>query len=280
MYRLTQKEAEREANRIKENIDRLLQLYLETNPELGDNSEVDKFQKAVTAVTISQSPTFLSRWAEAQIIGHLTNPAIKDANSHLHEEEKAERDVFKYRNAISFILDKQSLYEDGLAQPYRWREELAVALQALNKGEVFGIIEPQKAKRRINDFTASHLRFACVLHVYRQWAILGKRCLAEEFVSKIIATSIENIKKWENNEAKELDPNRQIRNAIRNGYKIAQERDTARHNLRVSVPPIRFYSEWHKKQKDFICPELMHYDMLMIDYPLETLRNALRDVKN
>ncbi len=279
MYRLTKKEAEREANRIKENIDRLLQLYLETDPELGDASEIDKFQKAVTALTISQSPTFLSRWAEAQIIGHFTNPSINDANSHLHEEEKAERDQIKYRNAISFILDKQSLYVDGIAQNYRWREELAAALQALNKGEVFGIIAPQKAKRRINDYTVGHLRFACVLHVYRQWAILGRRGLAEEFVSNEIGTSIENIKKWEKNEAKELDPNRQIRNAIRKGYKIAQERDAARHNLRLSTPPIRFYSEWHKKQKEFMCPELMHYDMLMIEYPLETLRNALLDIK-
>ena len=275
LHRFSREMVEREAKRIKDSIDQLVELYLETDPSLGNISEHNKFIKAVQAISLSQSPAILSNWAERHIIGYFLNDENKDMNSHQNETIKKNAEDVKFRNAISFILDKLALNEE-----YGWREKLSYALQALNMGETFDILKAEKVKKRKNGFTVTHLRFAAVLHVYREWGRLNRKHLALEYVAEAINMSIENLQKWEKTEAKLLDPNATIRKYVQDGYILAKERDELHNSLKQKNRSYDFYDIWHKKQNELACVELMHHDMLLLDYPLPILGSLLSEVKN
>ena len=91
------KRHEPDADNMRRNLEKLIEIYQENDPSKGKDSEKNKFINAQIAImTARQSVCILSQWAEAHIIGYFQNqvkdPKI-DQDSHMHEVTQEKNDI-------------------------------------------------------------------------------------------------------------------------------------------------------------------------------------------
>jgi hypothetical protein len=213
-------------------IDRLFELYEETDPSKGPASESDKLIQAQTAIHIWwRIYGKLLLWAQAQIVGDEIasyNPGLVDAlnefrgsqiNENSHELEllglgyswnppkhQAER-VRALMEAVEGNgddLDDEALRRVILrlllstdANSSFWRFPLQQAFRALNGGERDDLCEPAKARRRGRPYRLDRCRAIAISHVYYLCSQGMKKQIALRRVGEALAVSAETLRDWE-----------------------------------------------------------------------------------
>ncbi len=194
-------------------VDKLVKLYAETDPVLGEKSEKHKMEKALQALKHAADLTgILTEWAEAEIFGHYFHrseakgktEASRPSNSHLNEliwydmtklsHHVNEFPLEDYRTAVITILSHvHRLY--GITGA--WRVNLRESLHALNYGQVYHFVTPTHTKQQGDAYRQSQLKWVAIQHVYRLWGERGKKMAAQYDVAKCCGVTFDAIKKWE-----------------------------------------------------------------------------------
>jgi hypothetical protein len=212
-------------------IDRLYEIYEETDPSKGRTSESDKLLGAQQALQIWWTIYGkLLLWAQAQIVGYemvSDTPKLRDELSKFrgsqidedsHELEllglgwswnqgKQEDRVNELQEALKEGFDRMSrealrrvivrLHLSTSANSSFWRFPLQKALRAANAGERDEFFEPTKTRRRGNPFQLDVRRAWAISHVYYLWGQGIKKHVAQERVGKALAVSVETLRDWE-----------------------------------------------------------------------------------
>lgn len=249
-----------EREKVIELIDRLYELERDTDPEGGEATEKDKFAKAAQALRIAHSITHsLTEWAQEQIYGityfeMLAGDSNIDWDHHpnekhwdYHSNEKLRHDIEIYfdsepapglEDADSDILKVYPDYRPhpklirktasrilGTYHPFaKWAGELGLALTALDDGEVFPILAPEKHNKG-NKFTLDHLRNWAVLNVHALRGLGLTVEKAREIVAEKINFSPNALRKWERTTSKRIDPKGEFRKQIRWAFSFCIPKD-------------------------------------------------------
>jgi hypothetical protein len=213
-------------------IDRLFELYEETDPSKGQASESDKLVQAQAAIHIWWLIYGkLLLWAQAQIVGYeiaKDSPSLVDAlnnfrggeiNEDSHELEllglgyswnppwhQAER-VSALTEAIEGIEDDlgnealrrvivRLLSSTDANSSFR-RFPLQEAFRALNAGERDAFCEPAKARRRGRPYRLDCCRAIAISHVHYLLGQGIKKHIALERVGEALNVSVETLRDWE-----------------------------------------------------------------------------------
>ena len=212
-------------------IDRLFELYEETDPSKGQASESEKLVRAQQAIHIWwRIYGRLLLWAQAQIVGHeiskdcpklveaLDKLRGSDIDANSHELELlgltyVYNPPINQREQVLALSEKLETVEEGSNAALRrvivrlllstdanssfWRFPLQEALRSLNAGERKELFEPAKTRRRGKPFQLDCCRAGAISHVYYLVGKGIKKHVALERVGKALAVSVETLRDWE-----------------------------------------------------------------------------------
>ncbi len=221
--------------RIDDEIEYLIQLYHDTDPRKGEESEFRKFELAQEAIVVWwRVYAELITWAQSQIIGYemtrLNGPLIEflqesrgsdvDENSHelevlgnLYRANLPPDEYPQLPELLDFIEENDPQFIDLDDQILRrvivrlllststessvWRFPLSEALRAVNAGELPSFLTPSRQRRRGRPYILDMLRAEAIAHVWFEEGRGLKKHAALTRVATALAVSEETLRDWE-----------------------------------------------------------------------------------
>lgn len=219
-------------NEIKYRLDRLFDLYEQTDPAKGAESEEDKLENARNAIEQWWYVyADLLLWAQSQITGYeflKANPAFVDRlNEVLGGEITPDSHALEYiglmyswnnvnyedpmRDLIEAELEK---FDGGLSDPALrsivrellvarsanssfWRFPIQEGLYGLNLGQVTDIFAPVPNRRQGDAIQLARLKALALMHVHFRMGKGTKKYRALEIVAEELGQSVETLRSWE-----------------------------------------------------------------------------------
>lgn len=194
-------------------IDRLYELYEQTDPSKGHVSERGKLQSAQYAIHIWwQVYGELLLWAQSQIAGYEVTKESPRWREELVKRLGGEFDEDSHeleQIGLSFthlgilpnveVLRKviYRLLHSTAAKTSFWVAPLSVALRAANAGELDIIFEPTKTRRRGRPYQLDVARAIAIAHVYYLTGKGIKKYIALERIGNALAVEAETLRGWE-----------------------------------------------------------------------------------
>jgi hypothetical protein len=264
---------------VLESFEELLDLYCDSNPRLGQQSEKGKYLTALHALRVAGNLThWLTDWAEDHIAGviyrqaHAPNKHSIDWNSHANECEIYQRDdglsltAEQHREYIAIVLEHSS--------PNRrdWRWGLSESLFALNDGEVQFFTRPSKTNKHGRPYTLRQLRWYAVLHVHVLVGTGMKKYAAESKIAEELGQSVETLRSWEK---QQLKHNSAFKRAIFLAQKVPKYHSADFENP-TPLPPRQSGNDQESLQEPGGTFELWYE---LTKHPLRTLARELRNAK-
>jgi hypothetical protein len=213
-------------------LQRLYELYEETDPAKGDTSEVEKYEAARRAIQIWW--TIFGRlllWAQAQLTGDAlvhSDPRLRawlearegeeiQRGSHILElvglslpfnlPPGCEDEIAKLSDELSqndFGLDENSLrllvralVRSTDANTSFWRFPLGDALHRLEYGQIDDLLKPAKLGARGQAGDLAFWKAVAVAHVYHLEGSGMTKIKAQELVGHSIGQAVETLRTWE-----------------------------------------------------------------------------------
>jgi hypothetical protein len=289
---------------IKPWLDRLIQLYNETDPVHGTFSEVDKLEKARTAIELWWYVyAELMLWAQSQLAGYefcKANPAtVTNFEKALGVELTADSHLIEYvglqysmnwvnyedelANFVSTELERKraglgtaglrSLIRELLvsrsANSSSWRFPLQSALFALNYGHVEPLLEPSPTRRQGNPIELLNWKTKALQKVYFLVGKGSKKYRALQTVADGIGQSTETLRDWEKIVSMDEDLRMSLVAAL-----LAGEHESELDSKHPSELRKTLAREYHRNMSDI---ERAHYELDRIrNTSLDDIRNGIR----
>lgn len=202
-------------------IDEMVGLHRETNPELGQVSTKDKYEKSYLALNkIGEIGGILTEWAECQLFGMGYKLAKSDdgwvdgqsCNQHDNELMWYEAELPEdFLSTEKYTLTERKIIAEILHNTFSrygrmgWRLSLESSLYALNEGQVDELLAPASVRQQGDAFEIQTIQWAAIRHVYKLIGEGWKKTAAQQKLAEACGVTFEAIKKWEKTCIKERD---------------------------------------------------------------------------
>jgi hypothetical protein len=259
-------------------LDELVEIYRSTDPALGAASEKSKHSKALAALRLAGNVTSeLIGWAQSHVMGaiyredHGKNKSKFKEDSHANELQPFGDDIELTANQWRLFIGR--IIREMAPSSGDWRQALALALFALNDGEVLFLTKPASTGKHGRPFTLRQLRFIAILHVHVLVGTGLKKYSAESKVANVLNHSVETLRTWEKGL---LNGRADLRRKIALAQKLAQ------FHLHNFDNPLRDQIEIDDREDGAIVHEGSQAFALHVqlrNHPLHVLAVELRNAK-
>ena len=164
----------------------------------------------------------LTDWAVDDVIRSRANDP-KTVPTKRKRELKAKTDD----RALDRVLIADAIVIGGIV-PQIYRQELQLALKALNLGEARPLLRPSPTGRWRNPFSLSECWQLAILHVFYRWGSGGTKKAAQEIVASALGVAPSTLRTWENTALPEINENAQAL------WKIARRAGTQVQNFEMN----------------------------------------------
>jgi hypothetical protein len=145
----------------------------------------------------------LTDWAVDDVIRSRANDP-KTVPTKRKRELKAKTDD----RALDRVLIADAIVIGGIV-PQIYRQELQLALKALNLGEARPLLRPSPTGRWRDPFSLSECWQLAILHVFYRWGSGGTKKAAQEVVAFALGVAPSTLRTWENSALPEINDNAQ-----------------------------------------------------------------------
>jgi len=213
-------------------IEELYELYKETDPSKGPESEKFKLHHAQNAIHIWwRVYGYLLLWAQSQIVGYeiarespeyakqLFKSRDDDLTPDSHELEllgltRAYNIPNRQEFRVNALIEATETFQEGLNDDVLrrvivrlllttelnssvWIDPLVTALRAVDAGELTSLLKPSKTRRRGQPYQLDQARSGAVSHVHYLMGKGKKKYIAQQRVADALAVSTDTLRDWE-----------------------------------------------------------------------------------
>jgi len=162
----------------------------------------------------------LTEWAVDDVIGSRANNPKTVTTKRKLKAKTDDRALDRVRIADAIVI--------GGIVPQIYRQELQLALKALNLGEARPLLRPSPTGRWRDPFSLSECWQLAILHVFYRWGSGGTKKAAQEIVASALGVAPSTLRTWENTALPEINENAQAL------WKIARRAGTQVQNFEMN----------------------------------------------